>query len=168
MAVAILRKTHRSDHLSLEAQHKEQNSVAFCSPAKSLTFSGSMENPLVGKKLVLTSKQHAPKKKWCWATQNQQSQGDASFPGLTSCHGGQWASRRGPGWLEQPRRRWETNRLKEVNIRDSLVDMIYMPAHIYIYELGLDGAHCARGFNRYNKYPLSRHILPLKSSSTLR
>ena len=30
--------------------------VAFCSPAKSLTFSGLMENPLVGKKLkVLTS-----------------------------------------------------------------------------------------------------------------
>ena len=26
-------------------------SVAFCSPAKSLTFSGLMENPLVGKKL---------------------------------------------------------------------------------------------------------------------
>ena len=28
-----------------------KNSVAFCSPAKSLTFSGLMENPLVGKKL---------------------------------------------------------------------------------------------------------------------
>ena len=36
-------------------------SVAFCSPAKSLTFSGSMENPLVGKKFkVLTSQQNAP------------------------------------------------------------------------------------------------------------
>ena len=28
----------------------KRNSVAFCSPAKSLTFSGLMENPLVGKK----------------------------------------------------------------------------------------------------------------------
>ena len=28
-----------------------RNSVAFCSPAKSLTFGGLMENALVGKKL---------------------------------------------------------------------------------------------------------------------
>ena len=33
-------------------------SVAFCSPAKSLTFSGLVENPLVK---VLTAKQNAPK-----------------------------------------------------------------------------------------------------------
>ena len=36
--------------------------VAFCSPAKSLFFSGLMEHPFVGKKLkVITSKQNAPK-----------------------------------------------------------------------------------------------------------
>ena len=32
-------------------QHTSLASVAFCSPAKSLTFSGVMENSLVGKKL---------------------------------------------------------------------------------------------------------------------
>ena len=38
------------------------NSVAFCSPAKSLPFSGLMGNPLVSKKLkVPTSKQNATK-----------------------------------------------------------------------------------------------------------
>ena len=36
-------------------------SVAFCSPAKSLTFSGLMGNPSWPKTKVLTSKQHAPK-----------------------------------------------------------------------------------------------------------
>ena len=37
-------------------------SVAFCSPAKSVTFSGLVENPLVGKKLnVLTAMQNASK-----------------------------------------------------------------------------------------------------------
>ena len=32
-------------------EHQNVDSVAFCSPAKSLTFSGFMENQLVGKKL---------------------------------------------------------------------------------------------------------------------
>ena len=41
------------------------SSVAFCSSAKSLTFSGLMETPLVGKKVeVRTSKQNAPKIQW--------------------------------------------------------------------------------------------------------
>ena len=41
-----------------------QSSVAFCSPAKSLTFNGLMENPLVGKKLFSPNIpwQSAPKK----------------------------------------------------------------------------------------------------------
>ena len=40
-------------------------SVAFCSPAKSLTFSGLVENPLVGKKLKSqAAKQNAPKDWW--------------------------------------------------------------------------------------------------------
>ena len=38
--------------LESKAEVKEkENSVAFCSPAKRLAFSGLLENPLVGKKL---------------------------------------------------------------------------------------------------------------------
>ena len=40
-------------------QNCHQTSVAFCSPATKLAFSGLMENPLVGKQLK--SKQNAPK-----------------------------------------------------------------------------------------------------------
>ena len=41
----------------------QQSSVAFCSPAKSLTFSGVMGKPISWQKVkVLTSKQDAPKK----------------------------------------------------------------------------------------------------------
>ena len=40
----------------------ELSSVAFCSPAKGLTFSALTENPFVGKKVrVLTAKQNASK-----------------------------------------------------------------------------------------------------------
>ena len=35
----------------LSGKGEHMLSVAFCSPSKSLTFSGLMENPLVGKKL---------------------------------------------------------------------------------------------------------------------
>ena len=34
-----------------KGKRSNQNSVAFCSPAKSLTFSSLIENPLVDKKL---------------------------------------------------------------------------------------------------------------------
>ena len=62
-------------------------SVAFCSPAKKTAFSGLMENPLVGKKLVLTSKPKAPKQ---WWSENR-AKGSSLQPsnlGLTMAHNG--------------------------------------------------------------------------------
>ena len=42
---------NRKLHLELASVLCSEISFAFCSPAKGLTFSGLMENPLVGKKL---------------------------------------------------------------------------------------------------------------------
>ena len=46
-----------------KAGNRKENSVAFCSPAKSLTFSGLVENPSISwqEVKVLTSRQNAPR-----------------------------------------------------------------------------------------------------------
>ena len=58
-------------------------SVAFCSPAKSLTFSGLVENPLVGKKLKSSKPSKCTKVMLCEekaATRNESSHYHSHFP----------------------------------------------------------------------------------------
>ena len=45
------KKTNKCKSIPPETYQTHPNSVAFCSPAKSLTFSALMENPSAGKKL---------------------------------------------------------------------------------------------------------------------